>query len=383
MRFRTTFAQISTGDPVANAREAAAKIQRDFSGTPPAVVIFFAATDYHPATLAEAMHEGFPGSVTIGCTTAGEGVDATLLNGSVVAMACGPEVFDYCETALILGDGAANGQEGIFSAVDDAVKYISRGLLQSPMELNYREYVGFILSDRVSHFSEGVIERLGSLTDIFFVGGFAGDDCKFEGSNIFYRGRAYQNAVLLALWKPRRGFDLIKTQAVEVTEHSMVITRADEANRIVWEFDGEDAASVYSRLIGVPVESMGIPEFDAFPLARTADGEPFLQVSVRLVDGKGLQLFSSVKEGTRLTLTRSADIVSTTAKALRDQLWESGPVSAVLHTNCVSRHMNLKNAGQIADFEKLFAGIPGIAFSSYGEIYVGLVGMTSTMILFK
>ena len=384
MRFTTSYAQFAGGDTIENAKMAAKKIAADCANINPVLVIFFAATDYDPRVLAKEMYRAFPNAKTMGCTTAGEARDGELLNGSVVAMAYSAEAFDHCRIALVVGDGEPADSDGVFDNVDNALAFIGEGLGGDLLSLDYRKYVGFILADRISSFSESVLERLGERTDVIFVGGFAGDDYKFINKQmVFYQGKAYRSAAVLALWQPSRGFELLKTQSVGVTNTGFVITRADEERRIIWEFNGRDAAQVYAESINAPVETMNVIDFDENPLALTVDGEPFLRAVVKTVDNRGLQMFASVKEGTRLTLTRSEDVLNGAADALHAKIGEMEGVAAILHVNCASRHTALAKRKQCDAFAALFDGIPSIAFSSYGEIYVGIVAMTSTMILFK
>lgn len=384
MLFRTVQAQFPNNDPVTNANAAGRKIRDDLSGFSASLIIFFSAINYDPHTLAAAMHAAFPGAVTLGCTTAGEAVDDQMLEASVVAMAFTPEVFEYCETALVTAEIRNTGSDAAFASADAAMAHIGRKLAQGLLETDYHSYVGLMLGDRISFFTEALLERIGELTNVLFVGGFAGDDCLFENRQmVFYKGEAHQAAAVLALLKPRSGFSFLKTQAVGLTDRTLVITKADEYNRIIWKFNGEPAAQVYADLIRVPVASLDIRDFDQNPLAIIVDGEPFLRALVKVVDGAGLQMFASVKEGTRLTLTRSGDVLNTTALALQRKIAEEGTFSALLHINCAARHTSLKQWNQCRDFAGLFKNIPGIGFSSYGEIHVGIVAMTSTMILFK
>lgn len=384
-RFRTAQAVCQTGDVAKNAREAVRKIRDDFKSFPARTVVFFASIAYDADILAREMHDAFPGAVTMGCTSAGEGVDGQILNASVVAMAFSDDAFDYCETALVLdGKGGKPEGAGVFASAPDALRHIGRNLDVPLIDLDYRKYVGFVLAARIEAFSERVLDQAGEMTDVLFVGAVAGDDYKFiDGQRVFYRGKAYDHAVLLALWKPKNGFELLKTQAVEMTDTSMVVTRADEESRIIWEFDGEDATRIYSHAIDKPAETMDTLDFDEFPLALSVDGEPFLRAVLKQVDGKGLQMFAQVREGTRHTVTIAGDILETTRKALEEKRVAMGEPSAILHINCSSRHNTLKNRNQLEDFAALFADVPTVAVSSYGEVYVGLVAMTSTMILFK
>lgn len=388
MLFKTASAICSTGNPAKNARQAVRAVRDAFVGFTAETIVYFSASDYDPAVLAAEMHDAFPGVVTFGFTTAGEAVDGEMLNGSVVAMAFGHGAFDYAETVLILGNREEVEQSrsrDVFHSARDAVRYLARNLGKDLRIVDYREYVGFMLADSVTDFNEEVLERFGDLSDVFLIGGVAGDDCKFDGSaRVMYQGKVYgKDSCVLALWKPARGFSLLKTQAVEKTEHACIVTRADEKNKIVWELDGEDAAAVYARLIDVPKETLDILDFDKFPWAYVVNGEPYIQPVLEKIDCKGLRFNTRIHQGTRLTLTKAGDIFKTTQKALEAKRAEMESLSAILHINCAYRHTTLKNWGQLEEFGKLFGDVPSIAAASYGEFYVGLLAMTSSILLFK
>ncbi len=382
--FRTAFAQFTSDDTIANAKNAAASIRRAFDGFPATTVLYFAATDYDPDTLAAEMHAIVPGAVSIGASAAGEGVEDKLLNASVVAMAFGPDVFDHCQFCLVLDSTQpADPLQGIVHTADEGFARIAQGLGAQPIDLDYRTHVGFMLSDAISWFSESLLERIGEMTNVIFVGGFAGDDYKFQDQQfVFYNGQAYRHAAVLGLWKPKRGFELLKTQAVQMTEHVLTITKVDEEKRIIWEFDHRPAAQVYAECIGVAQVEMNIFDFDEYPLALVSDGEPYLRALIKPVEGGGLHVFAAVREGTRLVVTHAGDVLNTTKQAL-EQARERMDIRAIVHFNCASRHTILRNWGQVEWFAKLFTGIPSIALSSYGEIYAGVVALTSTMVLFK
>lgn len=386
-RFATAYAQFASPDIDDNSRKAATKIAGELAGAKPSLVVFFAATNYDPDTLAREMRDAFPGAATFGCTSSGEGIDEKMLRQSVVAMAFAPEVFDHCGMALLLADGPASEADGVFSSVDAAMNRIAGGTGEKLMDLDYRSHVGFILMDSVSRFAEKTLDRIGELTNVLYLGGIAGADYDFTGiARVFYNGKSYRDAAVVCLWKPRDGFGLLKTQAADLTGKIFTVTRADEDKGIIWELDGRDAAVVYAEAIGFPpekVRDLAFCEFDCNPSALIVDGEPFLRAIVGQVDGKGLRMFAAAKEGQRFAITRVGDLKSTTRQALADKRAEIGDVAAVLHVNCVARCTALARQTALDEFGELFRGAPAVSFSSYGEIYVGLVALTSTMILFK
>ncbi|MCC8115586.1 MAG: hypothetical protein LIP18_00245, partial [Planctomycetes bacterium] len=179
---------------MANARTAVRKIMTNLQGFQAAVVVFFASTDYDPETIASDMHDAFPDALTIGCSTAGEGINGEILNHSVVAMAMSAAVFSYNEFALVVGNKAdvPPDRKDVFTTARDAMKYLGRNLSQPLLDLDFREYVGYLLTDRISAFSERVMDVVGEMTDVLFLGGVAGDDYKFTNDQrIFYQGRSY------------------------------------------------------------------------------------------------------------------------------------------------------------------------------------------------
>ncbi len=385
MPFRTAYAQAETDNTVDNARRAAASIKHELASAPACVVLYFASTRYNPHVLAQEMREAFPDALTLGATDAGEGCDDKLMNNSVVAMAFDPGEFDHCRFGMILGNGqTASPEEGIFSSPEECLAHLARDTGRTVLDLDYREYVGLVLVECLTPYSESLIHRVGELTNVIFVGGVAGDDDKHQNEQVvFYNGKPYKNAAVMGLMKPKNGFGLAKTQAVELTGQVMTVTRADEEKRIVWELDNQPASEVYARLANVQPDATDNYHFATFPLALVADGEPFLRAAIQQVEGGGLLMFCTVKEGMRLAVTRSGDVIGTTAAALERKRAELGGINGIIHVNCTARHGILRRTGKEAEFAKLFRGIPVISFSSYGEIYIGPVSMTSTMILFR
>ncbi|MGP8246040.1 MAG: FIST N-terminal domain-containing protein [Bryobacteraceae bacterium] len=54
-----------------------------------------------------------------------------------------------------------------------------------------------VLMDGMSGAEEGLMEKIGDRTDLFFVGGSAGDDLKFQNTQVMADGKAYTNAAVL------------------------------------------------------------------------------------------------------------------------------------------------------------------------------------------
>ncbi len=381
MSFLTTHAVHTGADPVTNAKQAVRQIRADFgdfSGT----VIVYASIAYDPETVAAEIHNAFPKAVTFGCTSSGECVGDLMLQHSVAAVALSDDFLEFSAVGLVT-HAVPPGVTDAFASADECLREFSLRTGATPLGLDYRQFVGFSLFDAVTPYTEEVIIKLAEMTDVNFIGGMAGDDYRFEKPCIFYRGKTYRNAGVVALWKPINGFALLKTQAAELTEKSFLINKADEEKGIIWELDHKPAAQVYADAVGLPVEALTLALFDEYPIALAIDGEPFLKVARQVLDNGGLTVLPSVRTNTRVTLCKTNNIIQTTAAALKALRNECPSLSGMIHVNCVSRHMSLAAHNQVDEFGKLFHGIPNAGFSSYGEIYIGIVGLTSTMIAFK
>ena len=356
--------------------EAVREIALAFDGAEPRAVLFFASSAFEPAAVSRRMQDAFPGAHVFGCTTSGELVGGPdggrMLKGSVVAMALGDDVVgDLCIEVIDLS--APDG-------VQRAFRRFEAHYGASMLEMDPSRYVGFVLIDGLSVQEERVNERIGDLTNVYFIGGSAGDDLKFETTHVLAGGQAYRNAAVLALLRPKVGFDFVKTQSFRVLDRQLVPTRVDEASRQVFEFDGAPAAQAYAAAVDCPVEAAG-ELFMQHPVGLMVGDEPFVRSPQRF-DGDSIVFYCDVKEGMPLQLLESKDIVEDTRKALRDKAEEMGGFSAVVNFHCILRTLELESKRQTDAYGALFSEVPTVGFSTYGESFIGHINQTSTMLVF-
>lgn len=148
-------------------------ISRQCSGISPTMVLFFASSRYDPAAISRAMYDAFGGAQIIGCSTAGEIVSDRVLKDSIVAMA-----FDD----RTVRDAAFSVVTDVTSpdSLADAVRRLGEDIGTPLGELDFRKYVGIILIDGLSGSEERVMDRLGDLTNVTFIGGSAGTGARGE-----------------------------------------------------------------------------------------------------------------------------------------------------------------------------------------------------------
>ena len=339
------------------------------------VVIYFASSKFDPARVAKAVAAAFPKSKTFGCTTAGELVTGEMAKGSVVAMGIGSDLVDRALVGVV--EGIKDSVDGIDKLFADWEKRLGKPL----MDVDPERWVGIVLADGLAGAEERVMDRLGDLTNVTFIGGSAGDDLAFKQTWVASDGKSVTDAIVLALLECPRGFDIIKTQSFHPTHKFLVPTRVNKATREVEEFDGKPAVNAYAEALGVPVEKL--PEqFMAHPVGLLIGGEPFVRSPQQIV-GTSVRFYCAVDQGVKLAILDSTDIVAETAADLRAALARNGGGSGLLNCNCILRTLELESKGQTEAYGKVFTDVPTAGFSTYGEEYVGHINQTATMLLFR
>lgn len=358
----------------ASAQEATAEISRQLGAVDCKFLLFFASSRYD-ASVSRLLQEAFPKSKIAGCTTAGELVTGKMLDHSLVAMAFSDELIEEVHLQVL-----ENIKEDR-SAVDKAFHGFEKQTGQAMDSLNPEKYLGLVLIDGLSGAEEKVNERIGDLTNLTFIGGSSGDDLAFKKTQIYSQGKAYEEAAVLVLLKPRRPFSILKTQSFIVTDKKLTVTATREENREIISLNNQPATKAYAQALGVAEQELDQHMFKN-PLGLVlADDEPFVRSPQRL-EGSHVILYCNVKQGADLYLLNSTDIVEDTRKALAEKKQELGSLSAIINFNCILRTLDLKQQERTQEYGKLFEEVPTVGLSTYGESYIGHINQTATMVLF-
>jgi hypothetical protein len=247
-------------------------------------------------------------------------------------------------------------------------------------ELDPHKHVGLIIIDGLSKLEERVMDRLGDLTNVRFVGGSAGDELQFKQTWVYAKGRAHPHAAVLALMKPERPFGIVKTQSFKQTGRHFAITKADEKERIVYELNNEPAAQVYAQAVGCSVEDAP-KQFMRHPVGLVS-GEDVYVRSPQQIQGGSIVFYCNVLQGMQVSLLEGTDIIADTRKALEAERAKLGGLSGVINFHCILRTLELRSKAQESNYGRLFSGVPTVGFSTYGEQLLGHVNQTSTMLVF-
>lgn len=339
----------------------------------PKVVLYFASSAYDPQKIACAMNTAFPGTTVVGCTTSGELISGKMSKESIVAMAFGSDIIGDVNVQIVSEISTADHVKEAFNAFENYYKIPA-------LEFDSTEYVGIVICDGLTKAEEKIIDSIGNLTNVTFIGGSAGDDLKFKSTYVFANGQAYSNSALLVLLKPVGKFDFIKTQSFYDTHKKLIATKVDEANRIVLEFDHKPAVEAYAEAIGHSVATVA-DGFMSSPLGLMIDNEPYVRSPQQVNDG-AITFYCNVKEGMEMSVLKSTDIIADTQTALQEKQDEMGQFKGVINFNCILRTLQLESEGKSQEYGKIFTHIPMIGFSTYGEAYIGHINQTATMLVF-
>ena len=359
----------------ADISEAVQDLKRQLVDFDTNLVLFFASSMHDPKTISAEMHRVFKDVTTAGCTTSGEIVTGQMLDESVVAMAFSSAVTSDFKAEVITD--IRSDERAVAKAFTSFEQHF-----ETPMNrLSPTEHVGIVLIDGMSGCEEIINEKIGDATNVMFVGGSAGDDMQFKSTHVFANGEAYEEAALLLLMKPTVPFSILKTQSFQESGQTLTVTEVNEATREVFSFDEKPASVAYAEALGVTEEALPDHVFKN-PLGLVlAENEPFVR-SPRVVDGDRVLLHCNVKKGMELSLLNSTDIIADTKRELVEKIRDMKQVSGIINFNCILRTLDLKGQNRTQEYADLFADVPTVGLSTYGESYIGHMNQTATILLF-
>lgn len=356
----------------ADAAEAVAQLVDQLKIESPSLVLAFSAAQYNPHEVAAKLQAAYPQATILGCTTAGEIVDGAMLQGHVVALALDSEVVEVVGVEVVKGLKAG-------ATPDEAVRRLAQKVGQPARDWDFGTYVGLALFDGLAGAEERFLDRLGDLTEVLFTGGSAGDELTFTQTCVLVGDDAVEDAAVLALLKPKHGFRVVKTQSARPLGKKLTVTASDPATRRVLAFNGKPAIEAYAEALGCSVEEAAT-RFHGNPLGLYSSDELFIRSPHKTEDG-AMQFFCNLLEGMELELLEATDIVADTAAALAADAAEHGAPSAVVDFHCILRTLWLRGKGETEAYGQTLKGCPAVGFSTYGEVYLGHVNQTSTMLV--
>ena len=374
-------AKVTTGYSQQTNSDAAVKeVLEALRGMEPSLVVFFASTDHDVPAIAAELKKAFPSSVVTGCTTAGELISGPgCLNKSLVVMALPKQVILRAEGVLI-----ENLNENATKA-GDFLRELAKRWGQDVRSLDPNRFVGLVLPDGLSLQEESLMDALGDAApDLLVVGGSAGDDLQFKGTQVALGDKAVGNAAALLLLEVGVPYRAIKNSHFVPTEKTFIATRVDEATRTIFEFDGRPAVEAYAEALGLTPADINVGVMAANPIGLVIGDDPFVRSFQQIGDQGEMRLYSNVLSGSEVTLLKGGDMVKTTRTLIEGVEKDLGKLSGALTFNCILRWVEAENLGCTQEVYSVLGEkrIPAIGFQTYGEQYLGHINQTVTMLCF-
>lgn len=348
-------------------------------------VIFFVSSHYDQIKIAEAISsyaeqdQDYQDVEFVGCTSAGEFTQQGFMEESITAMS-------FASPDLTVGIGI--GKQISENPIGAAKKAVEKACYQLGIEvdnLNSANYTGLVLIDGLQSVEEYIMLGISKTArSLRVAGGSAGDDFNFSKTIIHARGKTYENAMVLLIFKTNVPVRFFQTSSYLPTNKKLKITKADLDNRIVYEINGRPAADEYARALGIGVDELDADVFMKHPLALSFGEEYYLRSPLKVLsEERALMFFSHINEGTKVTIMRPGQIIQETKDVIKKIQHEIPDISAIIAFNCILRYREAAKEGHLASLIKELGIAPLIGFNTYGEQYNGMhVNQTTTLIVF-
>ncbi len=351
-----------------DSKSAAMELAAALQGVEAEIVLFFASSHYDIGLLGRELQKHFPGSLVLGCTTAGEIHEHRCLRRSVCGFALPRETFSISLRPMpsLSNFDMQAGQK----LVSDMVAELSDHLV-APINGNT---FAMLLVDGMSRLEEIVLSAIHmEIGDIPLFGGSAGDDLKFDKTAIFHDGDAHDDIAVFCLINTVCPFRIFSTQHFVASDRKMVITEADVATRCVSEINAAPAAKEYARLVGIDYDCLDPMTFATHPVMVRVGGAYYVRSIQNVDQNDNLRFFCAIDEGLVLTLAEGVDMVENLSQTFDDIRLHVGEPQLVIGCDCIFRRLEYEQDPKVATkVANLFKQNRVIGFNTYGEQFGGM-----------
>ncbi|QQD17883.1 FIST C-terminal domain-containing protein [Spongiibacter nanhainus] len=345
-----------------DAAVAATELFDGLSGVEPACVIFFCCVDYNREELGRALATLFGDIPVLGCTTAGEISPFGMRSGSIAGFALSRDHF-VVETTL-LPNLASFSERGAFDTIKQSLERLEDKALAPVGENSF----ALSLLDGLSVQEELVLSALNdALPGIPLVGGSAGDNLHFRDTHIYYDKQFFSNAAAIILVNTRRPFTVIHGHHLTPGEEKLVVTKADAAKRIVYEFNAEPAALEYCRIMGISLDELSTRNFAMHPLSVQVGDNTFVRSVQQVNDDLSLTFFCAIDTGIVLTKMKNGRLIEEFDQRMRRVVAEVGDPDIVIGYDCIHRRIEVEDTDSSEALEALYRRYKIVGFNTYGE----------------
>jgi hypothetical protein len=368
---------VTAATEMARDSEAIADLARQLEGVDANALVTFFDHRRDGAAIVGGLRERFPSAEVIGCTTDGEFTERSYGSGGAVAVALSRHKVSRAAGALVSFDG------GVVEGMRAAAQRIGEKLGEDIRQCDPDRYVGIVLFEGMKGKEEEANDALGRVAPFLsFVGGSAGDGLRFVETRVHAEGGESTNGAALLVLRMESHFSIVKTCSFTLREGaSFQVTRADAAQRIVYELDGRPIVDAYSAALGVAEERLEGSLFSSHPLGLMIEGAPWIRTPQQVLPGGGIRFACQLVEGMRVHVMDPTDLVEDTRRAFAQaERSVGGRASGAILFNCAYRRVEIEQRRLTGAFRKLLT-FPTAGFHTYGESWLGHMNHTLTGLL--
>jgi hypothetical protein len=304
------------------------------------VLVFFSKALFHAADLAAAFAAQAPGLRYGGCSTAGEITPDGMREGNALALLFPRESFRVA--SAMVREISTSGLERVALEVERLKLAV---LARADDESATAGIFALSLIDGLSFAEEAVTSAIHwSLDDIPLLGGSAGDDMRFEGTDLIADGVIGADCAIILLVATDIPFQVFKTDNFVPTQDKLVVTGSDPGRRVVREINAEPAVEAYAAAVDLLPRDLTPLSFASYPVVVKVGGEYYSRSIRRANEDGSLSFFCAIDDGIVLTLARAAELVASTRDAFAEIEDKLDGIDMILGFDCVLRHIDARTA---------------------------------------
>ncbi|MCT4604642.1 MAG: FIST C-terminal domain-containing protein [Marinisporobacter sp.] len=340
------------------------------------LVMFFVSPIYDFEYVSKEIHNKFSNCEVIGATTAGEIYNKGFDDDGLLAISISSKEMKVKSIMIESGN-----QHPILykDQLSEAMKSV--GLDPNSSNISRQGFgIGlfngaFCLEEKLLSVIYAVIKDY----DFKIVGGSAGDGLNFKSTLISHNGKAIHDGCVVTFVKTDMPFYIKKENIFTQSGKTMIATKVNVRNRVIYELNGKPASTEYARVLGVPERDLN-KYFTINPLGRMIGDEIFIATPTEIGPDKSITLFAQILPNSIVDILEPTDPKAVLHETLSEVKENVPNLKLVIAFNCLLRTLYFKEKKLTSDLTNIFNQyVPLLCgFSSYGEQF-GKFHMNETL----
>jgi len=340
-------------------------------------VVYFFSPSLEEKKIHKAIAGAFPGAVCVGASMHGGWSSGGAIRYGITIMSLSSD--EAADVYVSFQEGVKRDPILAAHLAISELRYKTAG-----QNVNPDEYLGLIFFDGLC-LGELIMKEFSMEKglNMAFVGGAAADEMTFTKTFVSAGDRISSDGLVAVVLRMKIPFFFNHYVHYMPTNTSFTINHVEIMQRIAWEIDGEPAAEIYARYVGVnSVSELTLEVFARNPLGLVLGDSVYLRSPNAVVNGKGLQFYCYIEAGTKVYLLKQGDIIANAQNSITGAEQFLPGIQGCLLFNCIQRYLELEERNIIDRFNNVFNKYPMIGFNTYGEELFTHHNQTLTAVFF-